>query len=99
MLAEKRDFELACVAMLGALEGLRRAAARDGQVGALPPRSIEIRTQNLQRDVEALYEHVVQGSVADDAEAELMLLRAGLRAAPLRAEDFDHFPPFRGKPQ
>lgn len=84
-------FEAACTSMLAALDGLVELVRRDGHVGALPPRSIEIRTQNLRREVEALYEHTFQGSAADDAAdaAELDVLGR----EPLRAEDFDHFPP------
>lgn len=88
---ELAAFEAACTSMLAALDGLVELARRDAHVGALPQRSIEIRTQNLRREVEALYEHTFQGSVADDAvdAAEIEMLGR----EPLRAEDFDHFPP------
>lgn len=104
MQAEKRDFELACVAMLGALAKLQARARQmldapetcNQLVGALPPRSIEIQTQQLTRQVESLYEALFECR-GRDAETDAELHRLGL--APPRAEDFDHMPPFRGKPQ
>jgi len=104
MQTEKRDFELAAVAMLGALEKLRARArqmldapeTRNQRVGCLPPRSIEIQASQLVRQIEGLYEGLFDCRAGDpQADAELLLLGQ----TPLRAEDFDHMPPFRGKPQ
>ncbi len=82
--------------MLGAVEDLRRLAKRrladrsNEPIGVLPPRSIEIRCNDLQKQIEMLYEHLFAGSVAEDAAADAELLLLG--QAPLRSEDFGHRP-------
>ena len=83
--------------MLGALEGLRAAAKRPGYHGFLPPRSVQIRTQNLQREIEGLYQAVFAPSVADDRADDADLATLGFD--PIQAEDFDHFPPNRKQSQ
>lgn len=78
--AEKAEFERACVCMLGALEKLRARArqmldapeTRNQLVGCLPPRSIEIQTSQLARQIEGLYEGLFDCRAGDphaDAEA------------------------------
>lgn len=89
---ELEAFEAAAAAMLGALDGLVALSKREAWVGLLPPRSVEIRTQILRREIEGLYEPVFQGSVDDQSGADAEI---ALCLGPARAEDFDHFPPNR----
>lgn len=93
--AAKRDFELACAAMLGALDALENA---QGPVNPFVSRGqLTKLVRRLRDDVSFTYERVFATSVADDAQTDADLATLGV--APLRAEGFDHMPPFLGKPQ
>lgn len=82
--------------MLGALDGLEKVAGQrlatptrqNEPVGALPPRSIQIRCRDLRKQIESLYEHLFAETVAGEREADVELLLLGASTA----EDMGHKP-------